>query len=425
MLYTIAGRAAVPCPSEIMKTTKTPNIPTPGDLSERATLLEHALSGQGELLAEARRAHALLESTFNAISDAIVVTDTSGRITQANKTVLRLFNRTPDEVIGDTCHSLLAEGQDCPHIQSPGNEGVIERELLNRERDKILNLRVTSVTDPAQQTVSFIHVIRDISRERVIERHLIQAERMSLAGQMVSAVAHEVATPLSVVANIAEMLRLDAEPDSPTATDLGKIIIQARRVTEMMRSLLNFVRQAPAQYASVDLRQLARETLELMNYELRKARIETRFDADSAVPAVWGDAAQLQQVLLNLLTNAMEAMKDGGRITVRIGITESGSGEPKAVVLAVEDTGPGIAPEALGKIFDFFFTTRNGEGGTGLGLAITRQIVEGHRGRVTAENISGGGARFTVTLPAAFPQHRNSQPEAAIVPAAGEKEPEL
>jgi signal transduction histidine kinase len=170
----------------------------------------------------------------------------------------------------------------------------------------------------------------------------------------------------------------------------------------MMRSLLDFVRQAPAQYSSVDLPHLARETLELMSYELRKARIETSLEAAPATPPVWGDAAQLQQVLLNLLTNAMQAMKNGGRITVRIGAAESHGGEPNAVALVVEDTGPGVPPEALDKIFDFFFTTRGAEGGTGLGLAVTRQIVEGHHGRVTVENPAGGGARFTVTLPIAM-----------------------
>ncbi|HEY8461908.1 MAG TPA: ATP-binding protein [Blastocatellia bacterium] len=401
-----------------MKTKVPSNMSAESSLSERAALLEHALSGQSELLAEARRARALLESTFNAINDAIVVTDAAGRVMQANDAVLRLFNRAPDEVIGDYCNSLLAEDQDCPHTQSPGNEGVIERELLNRGRDRILNLRITRATDVAQQRISFIHVIRDITRERVVERHLIQAERMSLAGQMVSAVAHEVATPLSVVANIAEMLRLDAEPDSREAADLGKIVTQARRIAEMMRSLLNFVRQSPAQYRPVDLPQLARETLELMRYELRKARIETCVEAVPATPPVWGDAAQLQQVLLNLLTNAMQAMKSGGRITVRIGAAENRVGEPNAVALAVEDTGPGVAPEALDKVFDFFFTTRGAEGGTGLGLAVTKQIVEGHRGRVAVENLDGGGSRFTVTLPIAFPQHRAAAP---IAPAAGEK----
>ena len=398
-----------------MDASKISPVTNDNDLSERAALLEQALSGQGEMLAGARRAHALLASTFNAISDAIIVTDAAGRVTQANDAVLRLFNRAPDDVIGDTCHSMLDESLGCPHPQMPEDEGVLEIETLNRTRDRALNLRVSRVIDPESGAVGFIHVIRDVTRERVIERHLIQAERMSLAGQMVSAVAHEVATPLSVVGNIAEMLQLDAEPDSRLAADLGKIVTQARRVAEMMRSLLNFVRQAPAQYAQVDLGQLARETLDLMSYELRKARIEAQFISDTDAPPVWGDRSQLQQVLLNLLTNAIQAMKADGRITIRICAGESQRGEPNAVALVVEDTGPGIAPEAMGKIFDFFFTTRVGAGGTGLGLAIVKQIVEGHHGRITAENISGGGARFTVTLPAAFPQRRNIHTEAPIV----------
>lgn len=375
-------------------------------VAERTALLEQALRGQGELLTEARRAQALIESAFNAISDAIVVTDAAGRITQANNAVLRLFNRAPKEVIGSFCHSLLAEGQVCPHLRAQGHDGVIEGETLNRERDRALNLRVTSAPDPESRMTSFIHVIRDITRERVIERHLMQAERMSLAGQMVSAVAHEVATPLSVVANIAEMLRLDVEPGSQTDIELGKIVSQARRVTEMMRSLLNFVRQAPAQYTSVDLGQLARETLELMNYELRKARIEPRLEVDPNTPPVWGDRGQLQQVTLNLITNALQAMRDGGRLIIHIGAAASVGGEPKAVSLIVEDTGHGIVPEARERLFDFFFTTRGEEGGTGLGLAITKQIIEGHRGSISAENVVGGGARFSITLPAAFPQRQ-------------------
>src|SRR5581483_10811919 len=389
-------------------------------VAERTELLEQALRGQRELLSEVRRAHALLNSTFNAISDAIIVTDAAGRITQANQAVLRLFNRAPEEVIGSTCHSLLAEGQPCPHPPSARHEGVIECELLNRDRDRMLNLRISAATDPEHQTASLIHVIRDITRQRVIERHLAQAERMSLAGQMVSAAAHEVATPLSVVANIAEMLLLDVEPGSHTAAELGKIVTQARRVTETMRNLLDFVRQAPAQYAAVDLARLAAEMLELMSYELRVARVEAALEVEPSTPPVWGDRNQLQQVLLNLITNAIQAMKGGGRLAIRVGTAGSSGAEPKAVSLVVEDTGTGIKPEELGRLFDFFFTTHAGEGGTGLGLAITRQSVEGHHGHITAENVSGG-ARFSVTLPAAFPQHQMSPQQPAPIVLAREE----
>lgn len=385
------------------------------EVTQRTALLEAALHGQGELLTEARRAQVLLESTFNAIRDAIVVTDAQGRITLANDAVQQLFTRAPWEVIGDTCHSLLAEGLPCPHVTLIPHESVIEEERLNRAQDRMLDLRVSRVNDPDTGAVGFVHAIRDITRERVIERHLMQAERMSLAGQMVSAVAHEVATPLSVVANIAEMLRFECEPGTQTDAELVKIVTQVRRVTEMMRGLLNFVRQSPAQFTEVDLTKLAQETLELMSYELLKACIETTLEAEPNTPPVWGDRNQLQQVLLNLLTNALQAMKQGGRLTLQIRVAEGQGLEAKAVALVVADTGPGIAAEALERLFDFFFTTRSSEGGTGLGLAITRQIIEGHRGQITAEN-TGDGARFIVTLPAAFPEHRSGAITLAALP---------
>jgi PAS domain S-box-containing protein len=150
-----------------MDTSKISPVTNDNDLSERAALLEQALSGQGEMLAGARRAHALLASTFNAISDAIIVTDATGRVTQANDAVLRLFNRAPDDVIGDTCRSMLDESQGCPHPQMSEDESVIEIETLNRARDRALNLRVSRVIDPENGSVGFIHVIRDVTRERV------------------------------------------------------------------------------------------------------------------------------------------------------------------------------------------------------------------------------------------------------------------
>jgi|GEM_PF-790836 len=373
---------------------------------ERTALLEQALQGQRELLAEVREAHRRWQSTFNAMKDAIIVTDTTGHIEQANDAVLDIFHRAKEELVGEECAALLAEDQHCSHDIQQNSGSVIEREVLSRDRDRLLNLRISSITDMNNEVIGYVHVMRDVTRQRAMERHLMHAERMSLAGQMVSAVAHEVATPLSVAANIAEMLLLDVEPGSTYAAELQKIVAQIRRVTEMMRSLLGFVRQAPAQFASVELEQLIRETVDLMGYELRKARIDVSIEADKETPPVWGDRNQLQQVLLNLITNAIQAMKEGGQLRVRIGKARAVADRSLSVELVVEDSGPGIAPEAMERLFDFFYTTRALEGGTGLGLAISRQIVEGHGGRISAENNRSGGARFRIHLPAAFPQHR-------------------
>ncbi|HXG63856.1 MAG TPA: ATP-binding protein [Blastocatellia bacterium] len=387
-------------------------------MRERTEMLERALRGQGAMLNEAREARRVWEATFNAMADAIVITDTAGQITLANRAAAETFRQPPGELLGQSCDALLIEGAACPHRGRDVKEG----EILSRAGDRLLNIRVSSFGSADGHVTGFVHVIRDVTRERALERHLIQAERMSLAGLMVSAVAHEVATPLSVISNIAEVLLLDVEQGSPTATELNKIVIQARRVAEMMRGILNFVRQGPAQFSAVNLGQLARETLDLLEYELRKARVAASVESSPAAPAIWGDAAQLQQVLLNLVTNAIHAMKSGGRLTVRIAEDATLGAHGRSALLIVEDTGPGIAPEAREKLFDFFFTTKLDEGGTGLGLAISRQIVEGHGGTITADNAPGGGARFFVRLPAAISRESDTPDAHAALIHAGRAE---
>jgi signal transduction histidine kinase len=357
-------------------------------------VLERALRGQGELLNESQTARKLLETIFDAMDDAVVITDCDGLITMANHAVADIFNRAPDDLAGQPCGALFAPGFDCRHIPP-----LLEREVLSVSQERLLNLRVTSFSDAENSIIGYVHVIRDVTRERALERHLMQAERMTLAGMMVSAVAHETATPLSVVANIAEMLLLDCDPRSATADELRKIILAARRVAEMMRNLLGFVRHKAARFEAVDMTQLVGETLELMKYELSRARIEVSVVCAPSL-AVWGDRTQLQQVLMNLITNAMQAMRDGGRLTIRLSEDPIAGEGGRMALIVVEDTGHGIPPQAEEKLFDFFFTTKSAEGGTGLGLALTRQIVKGHGGTISAENIRGG-ARFSVRLPAA------------------------
>jgi two-component system NtrC family sensor kinase len=376
-----------------------------GRVAERTEVLELALRGQGDMLSEAREARRIWEATFNSINDAIAITDIDGRITLASARAAQVFGRQPEDLIGEHCDALMAGGYLCPHEESLGNHNLVEREVPSRAGNRLLNVRVSNFADADDRPTGFVHVFRDVTEQRAIERQLMHVERMTLAGKLVSAVAHEVATPLSVIANIAEMLLLEGEPAS-NAKELRKITTEARRITEMMRGLLNFVRQAPSQFTGVDLALLARETLELMSYELRKRGIDFSVEADTVMPTVRGDSVQLQQVVLNLLTNAMQAMKEGGHLWIRLHPVSGGGNDKGAVALVVEDTGPGIAEAALARLFDYFFTTRGSEGGTGLGLAITRQIVEGHGGQIEAENIAGGGARFVVTLPAALPEQR-------------------
>jgi len=330
-------------------------------------------------------------------ADAVVVTDLTGQIILINEAALNCFGHDLENISGKTCAELLVEGLDCPHQTVTREQPVVERDVFSREGDRLLHLRVNWFTD-ADGRGGFEHVIRDVTSEHAIEGFLAEVERMSLAGLMVSAVAHEVATPLSVIANLAEMLLMDCERETAMAAKLKKIVTQAHRVSELMRHMLDFFRHRPAQFAEVELSELARETLDLVKPELRKARIHASVESHPGTPPVWGDRAQLQQVLLNLITNAIQAMKNGGRLRVIINEPADPPDGRRAVILAVEDSGCGIAPQVLARMFDFFFTTRVGDGGSGLGLAISKQIVEAHGGTILAENLDGGGARFAIEM---------------------------
>ena len=332
--------------------------------------------------------------------DAIVITDAAGEITLANGAALSILGAEEFYMRRKTCNMMLFEGLDCPHTELSYEHPSVEREALSRAGDHLFNIRVSKLENADGRVYGFVHVIRDEKKEVASKRPGAQVERMSLTGLMVSAVAHEVATPLSVIANIAELLLLDSEQGSPTAVELKKIVTQAMRISEMTSRMLDFIRHKPAEFTVVDLARLTRETLDLVGYELRKALIQVSIEIAPDRTTIWGDLGQLQQVLLNLITNAIQAMKDGGLLVVRISECESATKNGRAVLLSIEDTGPGISDQELDRMFEFFFTTKGAEGGTGLGLALSKQIIEGHGGSITGENIRGGGARLSITLPA-------------------------
>ncbi len=368
-------------------------------IAEQTELLERALSGQEHLLEDVRAARAQWEATFNAIADGLVLTTPEGIIEQANEALARFFGLPREHWPGQSCRLLwerLGRSGPCPHERVVATGRAQEEEVVEAATGRTFRVLITPVRSVRGEVLGLVHIFRDVTVERHLQRQARHAERMVLAGQIVSGIAHEAATPLSIIANIAEALLLDVPSESPMASDLRSIVAQARRLTEMLRQLLDFVRQAPPAFRELDVNALVEETLALLRYSFRAARIEVVADLEPGLPPIWADRHQLQQVLLNLLTNALHAMPEGGRVRVR---TEVLSGAPKQVQITVEDTGVGIPPEYLPRIFDFFFTTRADRGGTGLGLAIARQIVEAHEGTIEVESAPGRGTRFRVRLP--------------------------
>jgi len=233
---------------------------------------------------------------------------------------------------------------------------------------------------------------------QVVNQQLQQAQRMAALGELVGTTTHEFNNVLMTILNYAKLgLRHKDEPTRDKA--LEKILAAAQRAEKITNSVLGLARNRSEEFAPTNLAQILSESLVLLEREMQKYRVAVHCDF-AKVPAVRAIGNQIQQVLLNLMTNARQAMPDGGQLTLGL------SCEPSSgmVDLTIRDTGSGIPSEQLPKIFDRFYTTKkgpdaSGKGGTGVGLSTCRDIVEAHRGRMRVESTVGKGTAFTIRLP--------------------------
>lgn len=248
---------------------------------------------------------------------------------------------------------------------------------------------------------------RDVTDLKRLEEQLIQAEKLAAMGQMLAGVAHELNNPLTAILGVTELLREREGADDSTKRQLELTHRQARRAARIVQNLLEFSRPASPLKRPLDLNNLLERTLQLQEHLLRRNNIEVDFHPQADLPGVIGDANQLIQVFLNLVTNAEQAIRevrDTGRIQIRIG--RNGN----QLSITVQDDGVGIRPEALPRIFDPFYTTKRPGGGTGLGLSICMSIIREHGGNIEAETLPAGGSAFTIYLPAAPEQHLETLP---------------
>ena len=246
---------------------------------------------------------------------------------------------------------------------------------------------------------------RDVTDIKRLEEQLIQAEKLAAMGQMLAGVAHELNNPLTAVLGVTELLRERAPADESFKRQLDLTHRQARRAARIVQNLLEFSRPASAEKRLLDVNNLVERTLQLHEHSLRRNNIGVDFRPDTSLPGVLGDANQLIQVFLNLVTNAEQAIREvreSGRLQIRLG--RAGS----RLSIAFEDDGVGIRPESLPRLFDPFYTTKRPGGGTGLGLSICMSIIREHGGIIEVEPLPAGGSAFTVFLPAAPPEQAES-----------------
>jgi PAS domain S-box-containing protein len=362
------------------------------------------ITEQKNYQAELQRQRDFNNKILNATQSMILVADTAGLISYANKRCYEAGGFTQEELLGRKLADLVAPGrrellEEALHATLTGHQ-VDNLELpilLGRGSIGQFAINLSPMRDENHNVASIVVVMTDITDAAMLQAKLMHTEKMAAVGQLVSGVAHEVNNPLTAILGFADLL-ID-HPDVPefAKSDLRVILEEAQRTKQIVQNLLSFARQMPPQRKPVQINGIIRQTLALRAYDFANHGVKIVEKFNPAVREIVGDSHQLQQVFLNILNNAYDAVREAaqaGQILI-----ETAEGEGVAEIM-FRDNGPGILyPE---RIFDPFFTTKEVGKGTGLGLSICYGIIREHQGEITCRNNTDGpGATFLVRLPLA------------------------
>jgi signal transduction histidine kinase len=371
-------------------------------------------------VAENERLREFNENIVESISLGILAADLDDRVESWNTQMERLTGIPRDKALGQALRDLLPAGlmqhleeiragsgiqhvykfpvKRLTQVASGGGELIempsSQQDSAESDDETVFNIAVAPLISRDDHRIGRLIIFDDVTSRADLERRLMQADKLSSIGLLAAGVAHEVNTPLAVISTYAQMLAKQVADDQQQSALLDKIAKQTFRASEIVNSLLNFSRTSPRQFGEVDLGRVIRDTVMLVEHQLAKAGIRVNLAIQDSLPGIRGDAGQLQQVFLNLFLNARDAIGRDGVLDVSA--REEGAG----VTVEVSDTGEGIPPEHLLKIYDPFFTTKASRKGTGLGLSISYGIVRDHGGMIEAESRPGEGARFRLEFPA-------------------------
>ena len=414
--FEAAAAAAVPLRSHgivigtLVITDPREGVFVPEDIRLLSTLATHAavVIANARFFEMVRRAKEQWETAFDALSEGIAVVDDEGRVRRSNRALASLLGMPLQSVVGTPLgEALLGKPHALQDLLAATRRGDRPAPMVARSERLKRTVRVNVAHIPGAATEqSIVVMVEDVTEQQALETQLVQSEKLAAVGQLVSGVAHELNNPLTSIAGLSEFLLEQKELGKKDRGHLQVIQEQAERASRIVRNLLTFARKGGTERVPVDLNDVIRRTLSLTSYDLKLKDIQVERELSGALPDVFGDRHGLQQVVLNLVTNAAHAVAENPRERPReITVSTWFDGQ---VHLRVADTGPGIPDEVAQSVFTPFFTTKEPGKGTGLGLSITYSIVESHGGQITLEPRTprdgrggGGGAAFRVDLPPA------------------------
>lgn len=342
------------------------------------------------------------ETTFDAMQDCVSVHDTAGKVIRANVALARRLKTIPQKVVGRCCSEIYnpagSGGAPCRHTHSLESEALVVEEMTLPMMEGVFQISVSPWYDKDKRLVGSIHVAKDISNEKLLQQQLIQSEKLSAIGELISGIAHELNNPLTGVMGYSQLLQMRKDLDDRAKDNLLKINNLALRCQKIVQNLLSFARKQKPERTLSDINEILEKTVELRSYELQVNNIELTRELDRALPKTIADAHQLQQVFLNVITNAEQAMLEAhgkGRLTIRTRVDR----RSQRIVTEIVDDGPGIHESYLTRIFDPFFTTKEVGKGTGLGLSLSYGMIKEHGGNIYARSRVGQGSTFVIELP--------------------------
>lgn len=361
------------------------------------------------------------EQTFDAVPDLISIIDTQHKILRVNRTMAQRCGKAPDELIGLPCHEVVhgcSTAPDyCPHQLLMRDGKTHTREIVEDNLSGVFDITVSPLYHPNGQLRACVHVARDITQRKKaeqeqarLEEQLRHAQRMQAIGTLASGIAHDFNNIITAIVGYAHITQMGLPPDNPIFINMRQIMDAADRAAHLTRDLLLFSRKQPVNKRPLDLQVTVRKAEDFISRIIGSA-ISISIGSPAATPLIiLGDEQQLGQVLMNLSTNARDAMPDGGSIT--IDMAEVTLTEPEAAAMGLaragnyagivfSDSGAGIDPHKIHHIFDPFYTTKEPGKGTGLGLSIVYGIVKSHEGAIEARSAAGAGTTITIYLPLA------------------------
>jgi two-component system NtrC family sensor kinase len=346
-----------------------------------------------------RRSEEEWETAFNALTEGIAVVGPTGDVLRANRALAALADLPEREIVGrNFCEMLFGASDAITRLIEAAYRGERTAPLVIRPEQSHRVLRLTAAPLAGPQPGSVVILVEDVTEQHVLEAQIIQSDKMASIGQLVSGVAHELNNPLASIAGLAELL-LERLPHPALPREHLRVIHdQAERAGRIVRNLLTFARKGVPEKTAVDLNDVVVRTSLLIVYELQLHGIELDSDLCAEAPVVLGDRYELQQVLLNLVTNAVQAVS-GLEPGKPRRITLSTSRSDGEAILKVRDSGPGVPKDLVPYLFTPFFTTKAPGEGTGLGLSLSYGLVKAHGGVLEYEAPDQGGAEFRIALP--------------------------